>query len=544
MLSAAPIDGSGNNLDHPDWGSVGAELLRPMSAHYGDGLTTPSGEDRPNPRDISNAVVAQDGLSITNDRLMTDFIWVWGQFVDHDLDLTEPGEPLEPMNVPVPSGDQWFDPFGTSTAEIGLNRSRYVVDANGMRQQFNQITAFLDGSMVYGSDAVRAASLRSFEGGRLKTSAGGLLPFNVDGLPNGGGPSASLFLAGDVRVNENVALTSMHTLWVREHNRIADEIADGNPTLSDEEIYQQARSIVAGEIEAITFNEFLPALLGPAAIGAYGGYDATVNPGIANVFSTAAYRLGHSLLSPQLRLDYGNVVEFLGLRDAFFRPDRVNADSVEALLRGAAGQRAQELDAMIVDDVRNFLFGPPGAGGFDLATLNIQRGRDHGLPDYNTARSDMGLQAVDGFDDITSDPVVQARLASIYESVDQIDIWIGGLAEDHLPGSSLGELFTTIVVDQFERVRAGDRFWHQSLFSGELLAEIEGTTLADVIQRNTGITGLQENVFFDEAVLYYEIDGPGAHAVTLQTRGNRIEIVDHTAGTVTRRRIRDVEQVL
>ncbi|MFM8425647.1 MAG: peroxidase family protein, partial [Chloroflexota bacterium] len=164
-----------------------------------------------------------------------------------------------------------------------------------------------------------------------------------------------------------------------------------------------------------------------------------------------------------------------------------------------ASDNAQEIDPIVVDDVRNFLFGEPGQGGFDLASLNIQRGRDHGLADYNTVREAYGLERITSFDQITSDPALQAKLASTYGSVDNIDLWIGGLAEDHLPDSSMGETFTAILVDQFVRLRAGDRFWYQYSLPNRLVQQIENTTLADIIRRNTDITKLQENVFFFNA---------------------------------------------
>ena len=498
------IDGIGNNVDNPEWGSTHIELLRLTSVEYEDLLSSPAGSDRPSAREVSNAVAAAEGDQ-TNDRQLTDLLWLWGQFIDHDIDITEgavdeDGNPLEPFPIDVPTGDPFFDPFGTGTQQIELNRSEHVFDEFGVRQQVNAITAFLDGSVIYGSDAERAAELRTFVGGRLKTSDGDLLPFNEAGLPNAGGTSDDLFLAGDVRANENVALSAMHTIWVREHNRIADEIALRDASLSDEQIYQRARSIVTAQLQVITYNEFLPALLGEGALSEYTGYDPNVNPGIANVFSTAAYRFGHSLLSSELlRLDADGSIAAEGnleLQSAFFRPNELIDNGVDSILRGAGVQLAQELDNEVVDDVRNFLFGPPGAGGFDLASLNIQRGRDHGLADYNQARIDLGLAPVDDFSDITSDPELAAQLEALYGDVDSIDVWVGGLAEDHLPGSSMGELFTEIIVDQFERIRDGDQFWYENVFRGRRLDEIENTTLADVIERNTGITDLQKNVFF------------------------------------------------
>ena len=503
VLESREIDGTNNNLANPEWGSTYQQLLRLTTVEYDDGISDPAGQDRPSARAVSNAVAAQTE-STPNDRNLTDLLWVWGQFVDHDIDLTTGADPAEPFAIEVPTGDPYFDPFGTGSETISLNRSVYdseTGDAAGdPRQQLNVITAFLDGSVVYGSDQERADALRTFEGGRLATSDGDLLPYNEGGYTNAGGPSASLFLAGDFRANENAALSAMHTVWVREHNRIAERVAADHPDWTDEQIFQQARSLVTAEIQAITYNEFLPALLGRGAISPYEGYDPAVNSGIANVFSTAAYRFGHSMLSSELlRLNNdGTVIDDgnLPLLSAFFAPGELADNGIDSILFGAANQVAQEIDTQVVDDVRNFLFGPPGSGGFDLASLNIQRGRDHGLADYNQVRVDFGLSPVTSFAEISSNAAVAEALEALYGDVDNVDAWVGALAEDHVPGSSVGELNQTIIADQFERIRDGDRLWYENVFGGRELERLQQTTLADVIQRNTDVAGLQRNVFF------------------------------------------------
>jgi len=499
------IDGRNNNVENPDWGSANSQLLRYVDPDYKNGITKPSGADRPNAREISNAVSAQESL-IYNEKRASDFIWQWGQFLDHDIDLTGGATPIEPFPIQVPTGDPYFDPDGTGTQVISLNRSVYD-PATGRsrknpRQQINQITSYIDGSMVYGSDSTRAAALRTLDGtGRLKTSSGNLLPFNNDGLPNDGGPAANLFVAGDIRVNEQVGLTAMHTLFVREHNRVADLMHEDFPHLSDDKIYEAARAWVGALIQVITYKEFLPILLGPNELKSYTGYKSDVNPGISNEFSTAAYRLGHSLLSPVLlRLEKNGKPTpegHLPLREAFFSPSRItNEGGIEPLLRGLAANQAQEIDNFIIDDVRNFLFGPPGAGGFDLASLNLQRGRDHGIPTYNDVRVALGLVPALTFADITKNPDVRQRLESVYGSVELVDLWIGGLSEDHRPGAMVGELFYTILVNQFERLRDGDRFFYLNAFPNFQISILESTTLADVIRRNTTINQeIQDNVF-------------------------------------------------
>jgi hypothetical protein len=301
-------------------------------------------------------------------------------------------------------------------------------------------------------------------------------------------------------VNEQLGLISMHTLFVREHNRVAEQIAQRNPTWSDERIFQKARSFVIAEVQAITYHEFLPALLGVKGLKPYTGYRPQVNPGVSNEFATAAFRVGHTMLSSELlRLNNdGTVIEAgnIPLRDSFFNPAEIRETDIDPLLKGLASQAAQEIDNEVVDEVRNFLFGPPGAGGFDLASLNIQRGRDHGLADYNQTRVAFGLPKVTSFAQITRDPATQARLAAAYDSVDEIDLWVGALSEDHARGASVGPLIQRIVADQFVRVRDADRYWYQRTFAGAERRQLENTRLADIIRRNSEVSNLQRNVFF------------------------------------------------
>lgn len=496
------IDGTGNNAS--ELGSAETVFREDISRAYTDGVHSPSGEDRPNPREVSNAVVAQSE-DTPDPGNRTAFLWLWGQFLDHDITLThENGTNDFPIEVPL--GDPHFDPFGTGAVSMPFSRSTFAddsgTDPDNPRAQVNSITAFTDASMVYGSDDERASALRTFSDGKLATSSGDLPPFNTGGLDNAGGTSDSLFLCGDVRANENVLLTSIHTLFLREHNRIATEIQARSPELTDEEIYQAARKRVGALVQVVTYEEFVPTLLGRDALPPYTGYRAQVDPGIGILFATAAYRLGHSQvgsLIPRLGADGESIEEGdLVVADAFFNPSLLDEGGIDPLLRGAASNPSQATDPQVIDDLRNLLFGPPGAGGLDLASLNIQRGRDHGMPDYNTIRTHYGLPAVTDFAGITRDADRQANLASVYSSPDQVDPWVGLLSEDALRGSAVGPTLHRILSDQFRRLRDGDRFFYLNdpALRGER-DQLKSTRLSDIIERNTDIRGLQSNVFVD-----------------------------------------------
>ncbi|MCB9897949.1 MAG: peroxiredoxin [Planctomycetes bacterium] len=490
------IDGTGTNPLHPDWGAANTPLLRSGTIGYGDGESTPAGATRPSAREVSNACVAQP-TSMPAAAPVSDYVWQWGQFIDHDIDLTGGADPAEPFDIDVPLGDPWFDPSSTGSEVIGLSRSHWtLVGGSPVRQQVNEITAWLDASNVYGSDPVRNAALR-LPDGRLATSPGNLLPFNTAGLPNAPDSSPGYFLGGDVRSNEQNGLTAMHTLFVREHNRLVGVFeALGDPP---ELCYEKARAVVGAEEQVITYNEFVPAMLGPDALPPYAGWNPAVDGSIENAFSTGCYRFGHTMLSPTL-LRLGSDFYPIGagnieLRDAFFNPQEIVDNGIEPLLLGLAMQRPQEVDAQIVDDVRNFLFGPPGSGGFDLASLNIQRGRDHGLASYNQTRIDFGLAPRASFAEISSDAATVAKLASVYATVDDIDLWVGMLAEDHVNGGLVGELAFTVLVDQFTRLRDGDRFWYE-LLPSDLKSMAESRTLADVIRDNTTLSNeVPDHVF-------------------------------------------------
>ena len=502
------FDGTGNNLQNPEYGTTNTALVNIAPLDYTDGFSTPAGQDRPNSRVISNAISQQEG-DIFDPRGLTNFIWAWGQFLDHDLSLT-PENGSEPVSIPVPAGDPFLDPQNTGNVVIELADSQVIegtgTDINNPRQLPNVITAWIDGSNVYGSDEERSDFLRSFEGGLLKTSEGDLLPFN-DGSVENDNPTrqdpTDLFVAGDVRANENAVLSSIHTLFVREHNRIATELKEIHPDWTDEQLFERARQINIAQMQAITFNEYIPTLLGDNALSEYTGYNPNINPGITRTFSTAAFRLGHTQLSSEIvRLDtQGEVIPEgnLTLSEVFFPGSGVLQEAgIDSIIRGISSSQSQQVDNEIIDDVRNLLFGmgPRGTvSARDLAAINIERGRLNGLVDYNTVREAFGLSRVTSFAEITSDQEKQTTLQELYGNVDNIDFFVGMLAEDLLPGASVGESIYAVLTQQFQSLRDGDRFYYENIFTPEEVQIIENTRLSDIIRRNTDTTIIQDNVF-------------------------------------------------
>jgi peroxidase len=482
-------DGSGNNLINPALNaSAGASFVRFTPAEFSDGVSTP--RDGVNARELSNIVVGQNGTPDPHieDPTGSGFMYAWGQFIDHDLDLQK--NSTTHFDIPVPNGDPALPagsliPVVRAAVEPGTGAGTHEPGA-----AINQITGFIDGSQVYGSSKAVADSLRLPDGHMKVTHENG-----QDFLPIVNGQ----FVAGDVRASENSALTSIQNLFLREHNHQVDALHKAHPSLTGDQLYQEARAIVGAEIENVTYNEFLPQLLGKNAVDKYHGFDAAVDPRISQEFAGAAFRL-HSLVSDDIthEANDGSIKETHALKDDFGRPPQsfIDTGGPDGILKNLASEHAQLMDNRIVDDLRNFL-GDPVGGAQDLAAVNIQRGRDMGLGHLNETRDALGLKPYTSFDQITSDKVTAKLLSDAYHGdLNSVDLWLGGSSEDHAKGAMVGSTFQAIIAQQFENVRDGDRFFFESgtQFSKHEINAIKHTTLGDIIERNT-TADVQKNVF-------------------------------------------------
>lgn len=306
----------------------------------------------------------------------------------------------------------------------------------------------------------------------MLVSYGNLMPFNSFGLSNAPAATADFYVAGDHRANEHPVLTAIHVIFLREHNRLARELEAAFPTWDDEKLYQNARKINGAQFQKIAFDEFYPAMTGKK-LPFFRRHRPAVNPTVSAIFSTAAFRVGHTLVGNEIhRVGLnGASMSHLNMMETFFRVENIKRDGIEPYLIGAARHTAQEIDSKIHNNLRDFLFtGVVEEGGFDLAALNIQRGRDHGLPSFNGVRLQYGLRPYTSFSQITRDFNVQSALASVYRTVDSVDPWIGMICEDHVRGGSMGRTMLNVWRDEFKRLRDGDRFYYEirGIFSREI----------------------------------------------------------------------------
>ena len=483
-VSSYSIDGTGNNPTDPTLGAAGTDETRIAPANFAPG-TTDTPVDGTNPRVISNVIFAND-QNANDPGGRSAYMYAFGQFVDHDIDLnmdqTPAADGSNTLSMTVPDDDTGLPPG----SQISILRGQ-TDPANG--NAVNSVTQYLDLSQVYGSDPTTAASLRN-DDGTLKTSDGGNLPI-IDGQYTG----------GDVRAAENPDLTSLDVLFVREHNYWVGQLHAQDPSLTGDQLYDMARAITTAEYQNIVYTEFLPALLGPNAMTPYQGYNQNVSPQIFEEFSTAAYRFGHSIISPtetKIAND-GTVLEQQDLIAASGEPttDYGINGGADALLRNLAQDYSQQEGPTINDDLRNMLnANPPGDQG-DLAAIDILRERDLGIATLNQTREALGMTPYTSFDQITSDPTLAGELQQVYGSVDQVDLFVGGLAEDPAgDGSMVGPTFQAVIAQQFENLRDGDsNFYLNQGFSPQLAQQIQNTTLSDLIVRDTDTPVMQPNAF-------------------------------------------------
>ncbi|GAU92502.1 hypothetical protein RvY_04578 [Ramazzottius varieornatus] len=541
-----------NNLNNPTWGQSFQPYVRFLPPDYNDGVSVPRIRSvrtktmLPSARQVTVSMHTQ--MSRPHDHV-THILMQWGQFLDHDMTHT-PITAIEVAQngrtqlmtpkccdlpqgtvahsscfaIPIPRNDPFYPRFGQECLEFV--RSSPATNVLGPREQLNQLTSFIDASQVYGSTQTTATSLRSFQMGLMQVQVPRGTSESV--LPSDTATEEcfrktadrTCFRAGDVRVNVHTGLAAMHTLWLREHNRVARALWSMNQASGwdDERVYQETRRILGAMFQHITFNEYLPVVLGRDIMnqfglnllttGYYTGYSDQVNPSIANEFATAAYRFGHSLVNGEFRLDNqnGQAVMANNLVNSFFQPlilyDQGRCDQY---LRGMTSQNAQTFDRFVTEELSNHLFQPPGqAFGNDLISRNIQRGRDHGIPGYNSWRRFCGFPVAASFDELKTvmpDDALQ-RLAALYESPDDVDLFTAGLSEFAVSGGLVGPTFACIIARQFHNLRRGDRYWYENnLSTGALtppqLAEIRKSSLARVLCDNTDSFAMQRRVMVE-----------------------------------------------
>ncbi|XP_043574590.1 eosinophil peroxidase-like [Chiloscyllium plagiosum] len=551
------INSKCNNRRAPHLGATNTPYARWLPAQYEDGFALPkgwiegklySGFPLPLARGVSNKILKTSIKDIIEDPEWTQLFMEWGQWMTHDMSLIRPSQDLEVSSIGIHCARSCMqrnpcfpiklphdDPRNTDAHPCLPFIRSALVCCSGFSgpnrcDQINMQTSYIDASSIYGNTEHQEKRLRDF------TSDLGLLKVNptftdnnLKYLPFGnheqGSPcamnhnSSSCFsrsvpcmLAGDNRANENLGLLSFHTLFLREHNRLARELKKMNPHWSGETIYQEARKIIGAFQQIINYRDYVPLVIGKDATGKYlhqyRGYNASVDPRLSNVFATAAMRFGHVTIQPTMKRYNEKYQEdprypSMLLHDTLFATGNLlEKGGIDPIFRGLFGYPAklQSQSSMMPDELREKLFVPPHHIGLDLSAINIQRSRDHGLHGYNAWRRFCALSEPQNILDLSrvlNNVELATNLLKLYGSPDNIDVWVGGISEPFMEGGRVGPLFACLIGQQFKNLRDGDRFWWQNkdVFTANQQQALQQISFPRLICENTKIEDVPQDVF-------------------------------------------------
>jgi len=577
------FNGSCNNLIYPSRGTPGFLGRTAEGYEFGDGVSSMV-TDRANERNITRTIMAYPG-GLQNVKGISIFATFFAQFVAHDLSLTDrpadnptfievkPDDPV--MFTPVPIG---ANPVGTPKknifpplqTRINVRRSAGEI-INDKFEVSNLVTSYLDANQIYGSNDFTNSKIRSFVDGKLISAdydidisqqlgqpngttvvhVENLLPtVEVTGLPkdvaNLADPNNTVFSAGDERSSENILINTIHVLFMREHNRLCDYYKTQNSSWTDEQIFEKARTYVIAEYQNIIYKELLPTVFGAKnvknVIGHYDGYDSSVDVTTSNLFTTVAFRYGHTTVPEDMFFydECGTVQTGIGLDGHLTQGGQVGGfiastgfflqamnlmglgrdpdNFIRLLLRTSD----EEFDHLMVPNIQSISFPTQFATGLDIAAADLRRARLHGIPNYHTVRKvwfsanpssnsiydTPACQAndttpspdpLDCFKVLTSNCELANKLRDIHGKLNKMDPLLGMLLEEPMPYSALGPTMTRIILEQFKRARDGDRFWWENLptnmLSAPEKAQIMNTKMSDIISRNSNVDYIPSNVF-------------------------------------------------
>ncbi len=496
------LDGSYNDLERPAMGMIGARFGRnvPLDRTHPEPLP---GLLDPNPRLVSRELLTRDEFVPAT--IVNVLAGAWLQFEVHDWFSHGKNLPDKPFELELADDDPWTD----RPMRIDRTRPDPSPDAGGGAATW--VTAdshWWDGSQIYGSEPALASALRERKGGRLRLDPDGQLPRDLDDKVDLAGVAGNFWLG----------LALLHTLFAREHNAIADRLAEEHPNWSDSRLFETARLITAALMAKIHTVEWTPAII---------AHPTTKYAMRANWYGILGQRLGKRSSNEVLGGIPGSATEHHGvpysLTEEFVAvyrmhpllPDDFTFHSIEndRVLQqltfrelGVNDVRARLDELGFTNAFYSFGIAHPGAITLhnyprflqelrkpdgtvvDLAAIDILRVRERGVPRYNEFRRLFHLKPAATFEELTDNPEWARQLRRVYGDVERVDLMVGLYAEPLPKGFGFSDTAFRVFILMASRRLKSDRFftrdYNAETYTQTGLDWIEKTTMSDVLLRH------------------------------------------------------------
>jgi hypothetical protein len=504
-LTARTLDGTYNDLEDPLMGSLGSRFGRnvPLEA------TAREPDDKllePNPRLVSRELLTRDEfIPATTLNLLAG---AWIQFEVHDWFSHGKGEPENPWVVPL-AGD---DPWPQNPMEIPRTRPDPSADPTGPPTFVTDDTHWWDGSQIYGRDPAFANALRSREHGRLRIDEHGLPPRDLEQHVDPTGVASNFW----------VGLALLHSLFMREHNAVCAHLHATHPELSDDELYDKARLVVAALMAKIHTTDWTPAIIAhPTTVTAlrtnwWGLEGQWLDKHIGRRTSNEVIRGIPGSPTNHHGVPYALTEEFVCVyRMHPLIPDDYSFRSLadDAVLQertlpeiGALHVRERFDEVPMADLLYSFGTSHPGAitlhnfprflqhfdrvdGSLvDLASIDVLRVRERGVPRYNEFRRLLHLKAFDTFEEMADTPEHAEELRRIYGDVERVDTMIGMYAEKKPRGFGFSDTAFRFFILMASRRLESDRFftrdYRPEVYTKEGIDWVEGNSMRTLLLRH------------------------------------------------------------
>ncbi|XP_050540458.1 peroxidase-like isoform X2 [Daktulosphaira vitifoliae] len=533
------MNGSCNNLENPTWGAVNTPHLRLLDAVYStenlrEFRKQKDGRPLPGSRELYLNLFRNK--SNDEDDYFNIHFMQWSQFIAHDITQLPPNNNAEPTDCCAVQGSDNIPYHCQKTIKLPLNDPEFgnnktcmpfkrAVTADDCPQLpyifMVQSTQYIDLSHIYGNSDSESMSLRTQNGGLLRSDiqSNGLefCPQQKRSTTNCGGRDGVdvCYEAGDPRVNQNLGIAAYTNLFLRYHNFLAKHLQILNPQWSDEILYQEARRILIALTSLITYRDFLPILLGQKYCDSVGlslsnkntKYNRKISASTGLEFAAAAYRVPHNTIPTHLSFVDSNhkLLKSVKLTDWMNNPSPLSeASSFNDLIRGmyyCSDRRPQPSYNHLISNFA-FHFDTPATADQGLISVDVQRGRDTGLPTYVDVRRKCKLSSIKSFDDLYDimKPNKIKILRKMYGTVEDIDLIVGMLLELPQSHARVGPTARCVLADGFYRYRYGDRFFfnvkgQSGSFKKEQLEALQDIDLGHILCVTTGLKEVPKDIF-------------------------------------------------